>query len=148
MAKQYDSFAAYLEDIYYNEIFGRLKSYLITNKSRMNLSTYSVPDPSYVDLSDFHVMGVVFHESDSDQIRFRASVQADIELSGRNRRDYENDSTEFWFAVSFTAALHDGLHNVVITNISEYTKEKFQAEDSLTKYLVPYVYAKDLDSHA
>ena len=62
MAKQYDSFAAYLEDIYYNEIFGRLKSYLITNKSRMNLSTYSVPDPSYVDLSDFHVMGVVFHD--------------------------------------------------------------------------------------
>lgn len=148
MAKQYESFAAYLEDIYYNEIFGRLKSYLITNKSRMNLSTYSVPDPSYVDLSNFHIMGIAFHESDSDQICFRASVQADIELSGRNRRDYESDSTEFWFAVSFTAVLRDGLHNVTITGVSEYTKEKFQAEDSLTKYLVPYVYAKDLDLHA
>jgi hypothetical protein len=54
----------------------------------MNLSTYSVPDPSYAELSDFHVMSVTFRELDNDQIEFRASIQAEIEISGKRRRDF------------------------------------------------------------
>ena len=53
MSKKYDTFAAYLEDVYYNQIFSKIKSYLFNNKSRLDLSTSVVPDPSYVELSDF-----------------------------------------------------------------------------------------------
>ena len=66
MSKKYDTFAAYLEDVYYNQIFSKIKSYLFNNKSRLDLSTSVVPDPSYVELSDFKIMGVIFHESDTD----------------------------------------------------------------------------------
>lgn len=88
MAKSYNSFAAYIEDIYYDNFHSRLKSYIYQNKDRMNLSSYSVPDPSYAGLDDFHVMGVSFHESENDRIDFQVTVQADIEISGRSRRDY------------------------------------------------------------
>lgn len=148
MSKKYDTFAAYLEDVYYNLIFDRLKSYVFSNRSKLNLSTYSVPDPSYVALTDFHIMGVCFHEAENDRLEFRASIQTEIEISGRNRRDYESDSTDYWFSVLFTAVLRDGLHDVKMINISEYTKERFDAEDSLTKYLIPYIYAKELEAHA
>lgn len=148
MARKYTSFSSYLEDVYYNQIFDRIKFYIINNKDRMNLSTYSVPYPSYAELSDFHVMGVTFRELDNDQIEFRASIQAEIEISGKRRKDYESDTADCWFTISFSAVLNNGLHQVKLHDISEYTKERFNAEDSLTKYLVPYVYVKDLDSHA
>ncbi len=32
--------------------------------------------------------------------------------------------------------------------MSEYSRELFRAKDALTKYLVPYIYAKDLDKQA
>ena len=57
MSKKYDTFAAYLEDVYYNQIFSKIKSYLFNNKGRLDLSTSVVPDPSYVELSDFKIIG-------------------------------------------------------------------------------------------
>ena len=52
-----------------------------------------------------------------------------------------------WFCVSCSATLRNGLNNFRINYISDYSFERFKAEDALTKYLVPYVYAKDLDKH-
>lgn len=46
MSKTYDSFAAYLEDVYYDQIFSKVKSYVYTNRDRLDLSTFTVPDPS------------------------------------------------------------------------------------------------------
>ena len=58
MSKKYDTFAAYLEDVYYNQIFSKIKLYIFNNNGRLDLSTSAVPDPSYVELSDFKIMGV------------------------------------------------------------------------------------------
>lgn len=148
MSKKYDTFAAYLEDAYYNQIFSKIKSYIYNNRGHIALSTSIVPDPSYAELSDFQIMGVNFHESDIDRIEFKATIRADIEVSGRGRRDYESDSTECWLSIPFSATLRNGLQNVSIGYATEYSKELFRAEDALTKYLVPYIYAKDLDNHA
>ena len=148
MSKKYDTFAAYLEDVYYNQIFSKIKSYLFKNKGRLDLSTSVVPDPSYVELSDFKIMGVNFHESDTDRIECKVTVRAEIEISGRGRRDYESDSTECWISIPLSATLRNGLQQVRIGYASEYSRELFRAEDALTKYLVPYIYAKDLDKHA
>ena len=148
MSKKYDTFAAYLEDVYYNQIFSKIKSYLFNSKGRLDLSTSVVSDPSYVELSDFKIMGVNFHESDTDKIECKVTVCAEIEISGRGRRDYESDSTECWISIPFSATLRNGLQQVSIGYASEYSRELFRAEDALTKYLVPYIYAKDLDKHA
>lgn len=107
-----------------------------------------VPDPSFVKLDDVHVVSVTFRETEDDRINFRAAVQADIQISGRNRRDYDEDIVDRWFAISFTAILRGGLNMVTITGIDEYSKERLHAEDALTKYLVPYISAKSLDDQA
>lgn len=148
MYKKYDTFAAYLEDVYYNQIFSKIKTYLYRNKECLNLSTSVVPNPSYVKLSDFQIMSVNFHESDIDKIKFKATICTEIEISGQGRMDYESDYTKCWLSIPFTAALKDGLQQVVIGCVSEYSKEIFRAENALTKFLIPYIYAKDLDKHA
>lgn len=143
-----NSFEKYLQNNYYNEIFGRLKSYVYQNRTRLNLSSYAVPDPSHVVLEDFHIMGVSFCNTEDDTLIFRAAVQADITISGKGRLDYDNDNINSWFSISFSGLLRRGLTQVTITDVSDYTRERFNAEDALTRHLVPYMYTKDLDAHA
>ena len=142
------TFEAYLQDTQYNAMFSALKAYIYQNRKRLNLYTRIVPEPKYVDLDDIHVMGVTFKEEEDNCIRFRAAVQADVVVKGKSRRDYEEDMVSPWFSVEFSGTLHNGLSNVRILKVDDYTRERFDKEDALTKYLVPYVYAKDLDAHA
>lgn len=93
-------------------------------------------------------MGVSFKETEDDRILFRAAVQADVIVKGRSRRDYEEDIAYPWFSISFTGILRCGLNMVTITSVGEYSKERFNKEDALSQYLIPYVYSKDLDVHA
>lgn len=129
-------------------MFKRLKSYIFQNRGGLNLHTSLVPDPSYIELDDLHVMGVSFKETEDDRILFRAAVQADVIVKGRTRRDYEEDIVCPWFSISFTGILRCGLSMVTITSVGVYSKERFSKEDALSQYLVPYVYSKDLDTHA
>lgn len=93
-------------------------------------------------------MGVTFKEGEGDCICFRTAVQTDVILRGKGHRDYEEDMVTPWFTVAFSGILHNGLSNVRILGVDDYSRERFDKEDALTKYLVPYVYAKDLDEHA
>ena len=145
LAHKDKTFAAYLEDEYYDMMFNRLKTHVYQNKGRLNLHTGLVPDPSYVALDDIHVMGVTFKETEDDRILFRAAVQADIVVKGRTRRDYEKDMASAWFAVSFTGILRGGLTMVTITSVEDYTKECFSKEDALTKFLVPWIIVNKVD---
>ena len=148
LARKDKSFAAYLEDQYYDLMFKRLKSFIFQNRGGLNLHTSLVPDPSYTELDDLHVMGVSFKETEDDRILFRAAVQADVIVKGHSRRDYEEDIVYPWFSISFTGILRCGLNMVTITSVGEYSKERFSKEDALSQYLIPYVYSKDLDAHA
>lgn len=148
LSRKVKSFAAYLEDQYYDQMFIRLKSYIFQNRGRLNLHTSLVHDPSYIELDDLHVMGVSFKETEDDRILFRAAIQTDIIVKGRSRRDYEEDVVYPWFSISFTGILRCGLNMVTITSVGEYSKERFSKEDALSQYLIPYVYSKDLDAHA
>lgn len=148
MAHGEKTFESYLQNTQYNAIFAALKSNIYRNRQKLNLSTRIVPDPDYPELDDVHVMDVTFKEDEGDCIRFRAAVQADVILRGKGRRDSEEDMVNPWFTVAFSGILHSGLSNVKILGVEDYSRERFDKEDALTKYLVPYVYAKDLDAHA
>ena len=148
LAHKEESFPAYLEEQYYDPMFKRLKSYIFQKRGGLSLHTSLVPDPSYFELDDFHVMGVSFKETKDDSILFNVAIQADVIVKGRTKYDLEEDIAYAWFSISFTGILRHGLHQVSITSISEYNKERFDKEDTLSKFLVPYVYSEDLDTHA
>ena len=148
MSKKYRNFADYLQDVYYNEIFSSVKSYVLTHKNSINLRSYTVIDASYVQLEDIRVRGVTFRGDEGHIIFFSASVEADIVLKGMGRHDYEADHSSQWFSVSFLAQLLEGIRDVNIVDVDSYSKEKFDKESSLSQYLIPYIYAEDLDKAA
>ena len=146
--KQYASFERYLEDKYYNDIHRAITG-LIYKRGRNNgFYSYTVLDPSYFQVDDIHVKTVSFHSTEGNQIIFNAAVQADVVLKGIGKRDYDADMTYPWYTVSFIGYLSDGLNMVTITNVEDYSPDKFDKNTTLSKYLVPYLYAEDIEKEA
>lgn len=146
--KQYASFEKYLEDKYYNDIHRAITG-LITNRGRNNgFYSYTVLDPSYFQVDDIHVKTVSFHSTDGNRIIFNAAVEADVILKGMGKRDYDADVNNPWYTISFTGYLSDGLNMVTITGVDEYSADRFDKNTSLSKYLVPYLYAEDIEKEA
>lgn len=147
MSKNYSSFSEYLQDIYYDDFFKAVKEY-IWRKNRNSFSSYIVLDVKYIQLDDIHVKNVNAHLADGDRIECTAAIEADIILKGRGRRDYEEDSTSQWYSVFFTGHLLNGLTMVSINSVDDYWADRFDKETTLSKYMIPYLYADDLEKEA
>lgn len=143
-----NNFETYLEKNYYNNIFEAIKTYMKEHKNSLGVYSYVVLDMSYIELDDIHVKSVCFHQDEGNLLNFSASVQADVILKGIGTRDYEADQQSVWFTVDFTGYLLAGLNLVTIRGVDLYSKDRFNEEDSLSKFLVPYLYAKNLDAEA
>lgn len=113
-----------------------------SHKNSLGLYSYVVLDMSYIELDDIHVKSVSFHQGDGNLLEFNASVQADIIFKGIGKRDYEADTQQVWFSVAFTGYLLGGLNMVTIKGVDLYSRDKFNAEDSLSKFLIPYLFVQ------
>ncbi len=145
---QYASFEKYLEDKYYNDIHRAITGLIIKRGRNNSFYSYTVLDPSYFQVDDIHVKTVSFHSTDGNRIIFNAAVEADVILKGIGKRDYDADMNNPWYTISFTGYLSDGLNMVTIIGVDEYSADKFDKNTSLSKYLVPYLYAEDLEKEA
>lgn len=132
--------------MYYNEIFAAVDTFIKRNTRQIDFYG-SVSSPDDIKLDDFNVKSTVFHQAGGNNITFNATVLADIIIRGQKRRDYEDSNTEKWFSVRFTGCFQNGLR-AFITGVDLYSRDKYNKEDALTRYLVPYLYAKDLDKEA
>lgn len=139
----------YIENKYYDEIFNRCKGFILGHKSQLQFKSYLVLDASYVELDDIHVRSVIFKgEPGNHNIQFNACIEADVILKGLGRKSYEADTDSVWLKVSFFGILSEGLRDVKIIGVDEYSRERFNKETRLDRYLVPYLYAEDLDKAA
>jgi len=146
--KAYKSFEEYIGDVYYNEISEAIKEFIHNKGRTFDFNSYTVLDPSYIDLDDFRVTSISFYGIEHRQIFFNATINADIVLKGMGKQDYEADMKSKWFIVSFYGHLISGLRKVMIIDVREYSRERFCKENALSKYLVPYIYSEDLDKEA
>ena len=143
------TFKDYIQDKYYSLIFNRLNSFVINNRNEIKTYSHAVPNPTYFELDDFYIRSITFLNNDNNrQLNFRASIQADITIKGRYKGIYDEDTVYQWFSVWFSSILDNGLHNVSITKVDFYSKEKYNHEDVLSNYLVPYIKPNDLDKAA
>ena len=139
----------YIEKEYYDEIFKRCNGFIIGHKSQLQFKSYTVMDVSYIELDDIHVRSVLFKGHPGNRnIQFSACVEADVILKGEGRKSYESDMDSIWLTVSFSGILFEGLKNVKIRGVDEYSRERFNKENRLDRYMVPYLYAEDLDTAA
>ena len=135
-------------DNYYDEIYKYVRNFLFQKKDSSFLSSRTVPNVNYFEIEDFHVEGATFNSTDSNILDFRLTLTVDVSIFGKSRYDYDSESKSVWISVSFSCLLENGLHNVKIKNVDEYSQENFEKESKLNHFFVPYLHSKDADDVA
>ena len=128
----YNNFKEFLQSEYYNEIFEKVQRFAISQKDSIDFSTYDVPYVSYINLDDIHVVGVTYKSSDTEDMDFRISVEGDFEVSGKGKYSVESDPKIVTFCLFLTGILKDGLHNVRIHRVEEYSENIYDRNKSLS----------------
>jgi len=148
MMKTYRSFEEYIYENYYDPIYNKVKGFLCQKNGTAFFSTNLIPNATSFEFDDYHIAGVTFKTIGGDALHFRLSINADVNVYGKSRYDYESDAKSIWVSVYCESILKNGLHNFKIVRVEEYSKDKFDKESSLDHYLVPYLYNEDADEVA
>lgn len=148
MVKRYSSLADYLQDVHYDLFFDAAKKHIRERGYHSFSSCTFLISLCDVDLEDIHIRSVHASVTDSDFVDFVAAVEADVVLKGLGRRDYDADMKSEWVSVYFKGQLLDGLNMVTVIDVGEYRTGTFDKETTLSKYMVPYLYAEDLEKAA
>jgi len=144
---KYESFKAYLEDNFLDDMMERLSSF-VAAQPKDSFENDAISYVSWVGLQDIHVSGVTFKDIGNDELEIRVTVDGEIEVRGKNRYGYETYEDNRCYNVFFHALLQNGLHNVRITSVSEYDVSRYERDKSLSQNLVPYMYEEDVERHA
>ena len=146
--KAYRTFEEYMYDKYYDKIHFQINGFLCQKKSSAFLCTNIIPDVNRFELEDYHIMGVTYKSTGGDVLNFRLSINADVNVYGKSRYEYESDTKSIWLSVYCESILRNGLQNLKFLQVEEYSKEKYDKERNIDHYLVPYLYSDDADSIA
>lgn len=144
--KKYNNFREYMEDVYYDEIFNKIKDLVYEEKD--SFESYTIYSVLEVELCDIHISGVTFKDLGNDNIEIRTLVDANIAVTGKRGRDYETDSIQKTYNVFFTAKLDNELLDVKITDVTEYNKVVYDKEKTLSQNWLPYMHEEDIDKYA
>ena len=143
---KYKDFKEYMEDIFYDEIFNRLKPFIAGQKD--SFESDEIYKVKWVELDEIHVSGVTFKEMEGGFLGIRTSVDADVDVEGKARYGYDHFAVTKTYNVFFQALLENGLQQVKITKVEEYNPNTYERDRSLSQNLVPYMYEEDVEKHA
>lgn len=151
MAKYYQDLAAYITDIYYNQLFRSVNNYIW--ESDLDFSTNLIPDVNFKKLQDVFVSSLYTEMAENDYHILKCNVRADIEVKGyiygRRKREYCEDKKSIWFAVDIKTRFRETFSNMRIINICPIQdKDSFKSRGSTTKSFIPYMKEEDLDYYA
>ena len=143
---KYKDFKEYMEDVYYDDIFNKVKGYVASKKD--SFESDEIYQVKWVELDDIHVSGVTFKDIGDDVLEIRITVDADVDVTSKARYGYDHFAVPKSYNVFFEAVLEDGLHNERIVKIEEYNPATYDRDRSLSQNLVPYMYEEDVEKHA
>ena len=135
-----------MEDIFYDEIFNRLKPFIAGQKD--SFESDEIYKVKWVEVDDIHVSGVTFKEMEDGFLEIRTSIDADVDVEGKARYGYDHFAVTKTYNVFFHALLENGLQQVRITKVEEYNPNTYERDKSLSQNLVPYMYEEDVEKHA
>ncbi len=141
-----------------------LKSYLQANYlDLMQQAVQRFVDSSY-DGSGFHginvlslcrhevqnleVKALTCHDDIGPRVKMDVGVSADIVELGLGTKRYESDRKHRWFTVYLRGNLVNGLTGVEVLDTKEFHSGKFQKDNALDQFLVPYIYSASLEENA
>ncbi|TQS71925.1 ImmA/IrrE family metallo-endopeptidase [Ornithinibacillus gellani] len=142
------SFKYVIHDLYYDELFNKLASFVEGDPSRLESESNLVLEPDEAELIDFEVKWINLTGSPDNYIFFDVIVESQVLIAETIKREKEIDDITQWFRISCRAILENGLHEFSVTDIAVYIKEKQNGHHQLSEYLVPIISKNQLDEIA
>lgn len=143
---KYADFKEYMEDVYYDDIFNKVKGYVAGKKD--SFESDEIYQVKWVELNDIHVSGVTFKDIGDYVLEIRITVDADVDVTGKARYGYDHFAVTKYYNVFFDAILDNGLHDVKFIKIEEYNPATYERDKSLSQNLLQYMYEEDVEKHA
>ena len=135
-------------DNYGNLIATKLGSYIFSHKDSFeNEEFYKISWIEEEDI-DYSVIGTTFRDLQDDYIEIRTTVEAQVQFSGYSKYGPDTGGDTKYYNVFFKALLNDGLHDVEVTHISEYTKAAFNKDKTLSQSWLSYMKEDKMDDYA
>ena len=145
--KQYNDFKEYMEEKYYNELYDCVKRYVCRNKD--SYEDEKILRVRWADLEEISVSGVSFKEIKNDELEIRVTIDATVDVEGKARYGgYDHFDIYRCCCVFINAILKNGLKDMRIMRVDEYSPNQYDRDRSLSQNLVPYMYEEDVEKHA
>ena len=145
---KYPDLKSYLQ-VNYKDLMQNAIQELVNNKYDGNgFHSINVLSLCKHEIDNLEVRALTCHDDIGPRINMDVGVAVDIVELGLGTTRYESSRKKHWFTVSLQGVLKDGLSNVQVLETSEIYNGKFQEENALDQFLVPYIRSDDLEDIA
>lgn len=141
------SFRDYIAHRFYNELFDAVSDFLSENAGTLGVRSYSVRSVDTARLEDIDVKAVLVDNRPDMGIAFDVLVEAQFEISERDRHYDRYDDETTWFKVSCEGDLGMGLNDFAVTGVCEYNS-KSRRDNPMDDSLVPVIRRDQLEKEA
>lgn len=144
----YRSFKEYIEANHGDLLRAEIEGYVQGHHDGQGFHSLNVLSLLRQSVEGLQVMSLSCRSDVGPRIEIDAHVRAVVASKGLGTSDYVADRKTRWFTVRLKAILRDGLHRVEAVSVDEYYGGKFDRENALDAYLVPYISADQLEDLA
>ncbi|WP_037350488.1 hypothetical protein [Selenomonas sp. oral taxon 137] len=144
----YTDFKSYLQANYINILEQEISAFVNQSHDGMGFHSINVLSLCKQKVENVEIKTLICHDDVGPLIKIEINLLADIVLLGLGTEKYEADRKTRWFTITVQAKLKNGLHDMMVLDTEEYFGGKFDKEDALDEYLIPYIYAEDLEDIA
>lgn len=132
------SFAEYVKNKCYNDLFNAAERYTKANWSNLDLYMRHVNNVGRLDVEDVTIQRVYVRDLPGTKVAFEVGVEVDLVVHERSSRNDEYDECFPWLKIYCDGDLAKGLSDWQIYNVEPYSKKNAPL-NSLSDALVPYI---------
>ena len=119
--KELHSFREVIENDYFEKLYIALSGFISKNINRLDLHSNRIKKAAKTELRDMNIKYLDISDTPGDIIDFQITVRAGIRIFETVNRIHDFDKIYKWFCISCSGYLNNGLHNLMIESINEYS---------------------------
>ncbi|WP_135567950.1 ImmA/IrrE family metallo-endopeptidase [Galactobacillus timonensis] len=144
----YKDFKSYIQVNYGDLLQEKIQKYIDERHDGQGFHAYGVVSLLDQKIENMQVMSLSCHEVLGPKVEIDVHVKADIVMQSLGTSKVEAGRKTRWFTVYMEAVLQNGLHHEEVINVDEYYNGKFDIENALDAYMLPYIKSEQLEDIA
>lgn len=140
------SFANYVQNALYNELFACANKFIFENKDKLDLGG-SLRKAGFIRLEDIYVRHTKVEDMPGQRIKFYVFLELDVETREASSRYDDFEEQNPWLLLTCEGDIGEELENVQILSVEDYST-KPKPDNPMDDELVPVISRNDLEKEA